>query len=277
MAAELHFSRQTMLAAAVLLERLTSAKFDQMVLRLGMNHLVTQGDSLSVPKKGVVLSTQVLLQPQILIQAKDGTVTLGEALVREAVAVMQESRADEPEQGQFRRCLARDGFVVSWEKGDCGAGSPPWLRRSMPESIDMPTNDDEVHRLLSHFGYRVALGHLDQGIDAHARGDWASANAQFRTFLEKLVDDLASHTFPTENSALDNLNNRLQLLGSKGFLSQSRGEWLPDGKSYIGGLFKMLHSEGSHPGLSDEDHCTFRLHLILVTARTFLRRSFYKG
>jgi hypothetical protein len=37
----------------------------------------------------------------------------------------------------------------------------------------------------------------------------------------------------------------------------------------------MLHTDGSHPGLSDEDHSTFRLHIVLVTARTFLRRLRY--
>ncbi|MGG7599827.1 hypothetical protein ACQ4OD_22750 [Pseudomonas sp. WC1] len=275
MTAELHFTRQTMLAAAVLLERLTGAKFDQMVLRLGLDHVVPQGEQLSVPKKGVVLGTQVLHQPQLLVQAKDGLMSLGEALIREAVAVMSEQRIDEPQEN-FRRSLARDGFTVSWEEGNCGAGSPPWLRRSMPTSIDMPQNDDEVHRLLTHFGFNTAGRHLDQAIDAHARGDWAAANAQYRTFLEQLVDDIASLHFGTENSALSNLNNRLQLLGGKGYLSQNRGEWAPDGKSFVGGLFKMLHSEGSHPGLSDEDHCTFRLHLVLVTARTLLRRSYHK-
>lgn len=43
-------------------------------------------------------------------------------------------------------------------------------------------------------------------------------------------------------------------------------------KNYVNGLFKMLHTHGSHPGLSDEDHCTFRLDVVLVTTRTFLRR-----
>ena len=57
----------------------------------------------------------------------------------------------------------------------------------------------------------------------------------------------------------------------------NRNEWTQDGKNYINGLFKMLHTEGSHPGLSDEDHCTFRLHLVLVTTRTFLRRLYYEA
>lgn len=39
---------------------------------------------------------------------------------------------------------------------------------------------------------------------------------------------------------------------------------------------QMLHTEGAHPGLSDEDHSTFRLHIVLVTARIFLRRLQYQ-
>jgi hypothetical protein len=41
------------------------------------------------------------------------------------------------------------------------------------------------------------------------------------------------------------------------------------GTDWSGG---RLHTEGSHPGLSDEDHSTFRLRVVLVMARTFLRR-----
>ena len=52
-----------------------------------------------------------------------------------------------------------------------------------------------------------------------------------------------------------------------GFLSTDRKEWNADGKSYINGLFKMLRPDGSHPGPSNEDQCTFRLHIVLVTAR----------
>ncbi len=33
-----------------------------------------------------------------------------------------------------------------------------------------------------------------------------------------------------------------------------------DDRGYIGGPFKMLHTDCSRAGLSDEDHNTFRLH-----------------
>jgi hypothetical protein len=31
----------------------------------------------------------------------------------------------------------------------------------------------------------------------------------------------------------------------------------------------MLHTDGSHAGLSDEDHSTFRVRLALITGRAF--------
>lgn len=45
------------------------------------------------------------------------------------------------------------------------------------------------------------------------------------------------------------------------------GRW----QDYGNGLFEMLHSQGAHPGLSDQDHSTFRLHVVLVTAGMYLR------
>ena len=36
--------------------------------------------------------------------------------------------------------------------------------------------------------------------------------------------------------------------------------------------YRRLHSAGAHPGLSDQDDSTFRLHLVLLVARMLLRR-----
>jgi hypothetical protein len=91
--------------------------------------------------------------------------------------------------------------------------------------------------------------------------------------LESLFDDIARARGCVENSSSS--ENRRKFLADKGFFAAHRKEWTEDGKNYVNGLFKMLHSDGSHPGLSDEEHSTFRLHLALVTARTFLRRLRY--
>ena len=63
------------------------------------------------------------------------------------------------------------------------------------------------------------------------------------------------------------------------FISRELNEWSDDGKNFVNGTFKRVHPQGSHPGLSDEEDCTFRLHLVLLVARLFLRRlnSLRKG
>ncbi|WP_219821456.1 hypothetical protein [Xanthomonas hortorum] len=151
-------------------------------------------------------------------------------------------------------------------------GRNPSIRAALPDEVQLPEADDEVHRLLKSFGFATPLGHLDQAVEAHTRGDWAACNSQLRTFFESLFDDIARNICPEEATQRPSSENRRALLAEIGFLAADRNEWTQDGKNYINGLFKMLHTEGSHPGLSDEDHSTFRLHVVLVTARTFLRR-----
>lgn len=80
-----------------------------------------------------------------------------------------------------------------------------------------------------------------------------------------LVFGLAEPEFSLESIS----ENRRAILAERGFLSKDRNEWTADGKNYVKGLFKMLHTDGSHLGLSDEYHSTFRLRLALITGRVF--------
>lgn len=43
------------------------------------------------------------------------------------------------------------------------------------------------------------------------------------------------------------------------------------------GLIARLNPQGSHPGLSDQEDCTFRLHIVIITARLVLRRLAHWG
>ncbi|OQS23539.1 hypothetical protein [Chromobacterium violaceum] len=266
-----HFTRPTIAAAVALLDtKLTQAKFDQMVFRLGLEASIPFDTSLSVSKKMAMLSREIAKAGERLISTIDGQMTLTEALVREAVAVTSANPSQQEEQERFVRALALDGFVIQW--GDEFIRTAPLLRAALPEEVDLPVTDDEVHQLLKQFGFTNSMGHLDQAIEAHTRGDWAAANSQTRTFMESLFDEIAKYVDPTMVAETTSSENRRAMLAASGFLSAHRNEWTPDGKNYINGLFKMLHTEGSHPGLSDEDRSTFRLHLVLITARTFLRR-----
>lgn len=263
------FTRPTILAAIELLEGHTQASFDQMVLRLGREQEIPARTNLSVRKKCSMLSRAVMQQPGEVLSTLDGTVTLAEAVVREAVALSNSSGTERPLQAAFVRSLQRDGYVVEWDE-HTGEGR---LRIALPDELQLPAADDEVRQLLKHFGFATPLGHLEQAIEAHTRADWAAANGQLRTFLESLFDEFAARVNPARAAQLASSENRRAMLAADGFLSFARNEWSNDGKNYVSGLFKMLHTEGAHPGLSDEDHSTFRLHIVLVTARTFLRNS----
>jgi hypothetical protein len=262
------FSRPTLLAAVELLEVLSQARFNQMVLKLGLEDEVPQDTTLSLAKKCAMLGLAVVRRPHAALDSIDGPMTLGEALVREAAQLADSSSSASPTHARFLRGMARDGFVLT----PGSDGNSASVRASLPEQIQLPSTDDEVHHLLVYFGFNTPLGHLEQAIDAHARGDWAACNGQLRTFLESLLDEVAQKLRPEDASKLVTSENRRTLLGNIGFLAVDRNEWASDGKGFIGGLIKMLHTHGSHAGLSDEDHSTFRLHIVLVTAGMLLRR-----
>ncbi|MBS1207902.1 MAG: hypothetical protein H6R19_300 [Proteobacteria bacterium] len=262
------FTRPTIVSAIEFLgKKLTQALFDQLLVRLELDNDISLGTGLSVTAKCAWLARTANQRATDVIGTLNGRVTLAEAVVREAVeATMPQNMI--AEQQRFLRGLALDGYIVSWDS-ETGA---PLLRAALPGEADLPATDDEVHQLLKQFAFTSSLSHFDQAVEAHTRGDWAAANSQVRTFLESLLDEIARRVYRDEASNLATNENRRALLANNGFLSKDRNEWTDDGKNYLNGLFKMLHTEGSHPGLSDEDHSTFRLHLALITGRTFLRR-----
>jgi hypothetical protein len=263
------FTRPTLLAAVEFLELHSQARFNQVVLRLGLEDEVPQSTDLSVGKKCAILGRAILQRANNVLDTLDGSMTLAEAVVREA-AQLAHPTSTQATCVAFLRGLARDGFVLV--PSDQGSGAS--IRAALPDEIQLPETDDEVHYLLRHFRFDTPLGHLDQAVEAHARGDWAACNSQLRTFLEGLLDDIARNVRPKEAAQLSTSENRRALLADTGFLATDGNEWTRDGKGYLNGLFKMLHTQGSHPGLSDEDHSTFRLHAVLVTAGMLLRRLY---
>ena len=265
------FSRPTLIAAVEMLEGHSQARFNQMVLRLGLEEEIGSGTAVSIAKKCDILGRIVVQRPDQIIETLEGAMTLSEAVVREAVELLS-AEPRFPREMTLGRGLARDGYVVSFDDH----GRDPKLRAALPSEVQLPATDDEVHQLLKSFQFKTPLGHLDQAVDAHTRGDGAACNSQLRTFLESLFDDISRNVRPQEAAQRPSSENRRALLAdpSVGFLAVDRNEWTADGKNYVNGLFKMLHTEGSHPGLSDEDLSTFRLHVVLITARTFLRRLY---
>lgn len=166
-----------------------------------------------------------------------------------------------PELETFVRVLDMDGYAVS----------DGMLRRTLPTDIGLPETESELMRLMSKYALETPKGHLQQALDAHARGNWAGANGQIRTFFDALLDAIAEGVDPS-SVAIGTGHPRRAKLASHGFLSIPLNEWDNDGRGYINGLVKRLHPAGPHPGLSDEDDSTFRLHTVLLTTTLLLRR-----
>jgi len=262
------FSRRTILAATDLMADWGHAGIDRFLLEHGLEETV-QGSSRA--DRANSLGRHLIRNPDKLNE--DGE-NLTDAVITELVryAIERSSGGYPPELNvdYFRerfaalhRGLERDGLSV--ESGE--------LRRALPEALDLPRADDEVHAALDRLGFTVSKGHLDQGIAAHVRGDWAAANAQFRPFIESLLDSIAERLAAGTELPAPGNQRRIWLANrNPSFFFADLNEWDGQGKGFIEAFFRRLHPAGAHPGLSDEDDSTFRLHLVLLVARDLLRR-----
>ncbi len=262
------FSRRTILAAVDTVTARSHAEIDRFALEYGLEGVVR---GYSKANKANALGQYLIANPEA--RTDDGanlTDAVVMALVEDAIARSFAGYPREFSLEEFKRDFAgldrgleRDGFTV-----EGGA-----LRRALPAELDLPRADDEVHLLLNRYGFAVPRGHLDQGIAAHVRGDWAAANAQFRPFIESMLDSIAERL--ANGAALPAAGNeRRQWLANRNppFFLADLNEWNGQGTGFIQGFYRRLHPAGAHPGLSDEEDSTFRLHLVLLVARLLLRR-----
>ena len=81
------FSRVTLVAAAELLEIHSQATFNQMMVRLELEQEIPMNTAMSVGKKCAELARIVVSQPDTPLDTPEGRMTLGEATVREAMAI----------------------------------------------------------------------------------------------------------------------------------------------------------------------------------------------
>ena len=262
------FTRRTILAATDLIADFGHSGVNRFVLQYGLENAGIQGN---LRDRASAVARHLLNAPEHLDDdGRNLTDTIVTDLVERAIARCVDRYSNMFDYARFReefpalhRGLERDGFTV-----EDGA-----LRRTLPEALDLPQADDEVHALLDSFHFVTPKGHLDQAIAAHARGDWAAANAQFRPFIESLLDEIAERLLP--GAALPAPGHpRRQLLAQMNppFFFAGLNEWTGQGKGFLESFYRRLHPQGAHPGLSDEDDSTFRLHLVLLVARLLLRR-----
>ena len=263
-----NFSRKTIIGALDTFERMGHSEISRFLLEHGLEDVAPPFGSKQT--RAVAVGAYLLQETGWLTE--DGRdlvdVIVGESIVRAINTCTSSGRFRyekfERAYPTLHRGLKRDGFTV--EDGH--------LRRALPVALNLPQADDEVHTLLDGYGFATAQGHLDQAIEAHTRGHWAAANSQLRSFVEGLLNEIAEELNGGVSALPSKGNPRRQWLAQLNppFFINALNEWTGKGTGFLEGFYHRLHPEGSHPGLSDEDDSTFRLHLVLLTSRLLLKR-----
>jgi hypothetical protein len=259
-------------AICILDEAMSHADCSRFILELGPNlPMRVRGEDVSVKKRlNDLMEITHLLPGHVL----DSGELLCDAIVEKAVPLLPAPRESMPWETPepvpafveaFQTALEGDGFKVH----------DGHLQRTVPAEFQLGEAEDELTALLKKHGLTVAKGHLDQSLDANTRGNWAGANAQLRAFFDALLDEIAARVDPAA-AALASGQPRRTKLASVGFLYRELNEWDDEGRGFINGLVKRLHPHGAHPGLSDKEDSTFRLYIVLLTARLLMVR-FDKG
>lgn len=229
---------------------------------------------------------RIAIEEGLEVPTASGCMPLTRAVVEMAV----QSPASAQERGElvWKKLIAglkMDGFEII--DVSVSTGREDWmgepimetrkeLRRMLPNDVPQANfreAESELNLLLDRHGFAVSKGHLFQAISNFSQGSWAGANAQFRSFFESLVQEIAERCRYQENG---DHRARVRFLGelSPPFFFEHYNEWKSNDNApqYLHGLMARLHPQGSHPGLSEEEDCTFRFQIVLVTTRLFLRR-----
>jgi len=260
------FSRNTIIELINAFGFSTHAEIDLLILRFSLEEANCPG--------GIAPREMGLMQYLVDNPGRKGP--SGANLVLEIVGYLIETRLssrdpwslpDEPEEifPRLVRSLRRDGYIIEGNE----------LKTLIPETILIPQIESKLESLLDEFEFSTAKGHFEQAISAHTRGEWASANAQLRTFIESLFDSLAEKLIHDPRTVPASSHQRRELLAtlSPPFFLADLNEWEVGSKGgFVQGFWRRLHPEGSHPGLSDEEDSTFRLQLVIIVASHYLMR-----
>ena len=259
------FSRITIIEAIWLLEFFTHAELDRLLFKYSLERIVHQELGSKTAKLNAVIK-YLFYNPDE--KGPSGANLTFEIIEDELSSIPPNvySPLVNKHRPKLLNSLKRDGYIVTY-KGK--------LKTMLPEGIKLVEKENELNSLLNKFGFTTTKGHIDQAISAHTRGDWASANAQLRSFMESLFDSICGKLVSNKTTLPPPGHQRHELLAKLNppFLLPALNEWeIGDKGGFLQGLWRRLHPQGSHPGLSDEEDSTFRLHLMILTASYYLKR-----
>jgi len=231
----------------------THAEVEKFALEFGLENVITGS---YIERKKVAIIRYLIENPEI--KAPNGTPLL-HAIIEPLV--LTRCRVSEPAElfPELVNSLDHDGYRLD-RNG---------LQEKLPSQLPVVEEENELIQILDRFRYHVARGHYSQALAAHARGDWAAANAQLRSFVEEFFDQVVETIAPGPYSSS---HQRRQALAKVGFFRSDLNEWSDDGTGFVQSFWKRLHPQGSHPGLSEKEDSTFRLHIVIVVMHYFAKR-----
>ncbi len=160
------FTRRTILAATDLIANWGHTEIDRLLLGYRLERAVAGS---SRADKANALAKYLIANPDAQSEYGENlSDAIVEALVRKSIGESMDGYPAAFSFGLFtqrfaplQRGLERDGFTV--ETGD--------LRRTLPQVLDLPRADDEVHGRLDMYGFVVAKGHLDHELPRTLAGN----------------------------------------------------------------------------------------------------------
>ena len=252
----------------------TNAEVETLLLEHGLNEYVSSGGS--VAKTILALKSFAVKFPNQEVQTDFGPKPIARLIIEKAIELVGWKQAQASLWEKLDRYLQLDGLSLEKDVTDnWGSGRVviKGLVASLPELAELPATVNELDVLLSKHSLIVSSRHLSSAKENIAQADWEAANSQCRTFLEAVTDAIADKLFPVEAAAKSSGLQKRQLLAEKGFLSTDKHEFSDGNKqAYLPGLAKLLHPDGSHPGISNQDDAMFRLQTVIVTTRWLLKR-----
>jgi len=260
------FGRKTIVAAGRTIDAWTQGDVDALVLDHALEHAEIVG---AVQTRATRLIYYLLENGETVTDDGENLVDtvvrdLVERAARRRVPRWDEDKTFAERYPELARALDRDGFVVKDGR----------LVRAMPATLGLPAADDEVHELLRRFGFATTAYHLDQALLTHGEGKWGAANGQIRPFIEGLINEIAEKLAPPGTTLPPPGGARLNWLAKLDppFVLPNLREWDGQGKGFLEAFIGRLQPNGPHPGIPEEEDCTFRLHATLIVTRLLLRR-----
>lgn len=243
------FSRRTILTLVEALNFKTHDKIERFALELELEAIVS----------GQWIKEKETSISKYLIEHGNEKSSTGAPLVVDVIEYLLREASYNSDFSALQNCLASDGYELTDKS----------VRQSLPQAIPLTESENKLLSILKARGFNVAIGHYEQALAAHGRGDWAATNAQLRSFVEEFFNQC--HALLGTGTG-QSTQQKKQDLASSGFFISQYNEFLGNGTGFVEGFWKRLHPHGSHPGLSESADSTFRLHMVLLVLHHYAER-----